>query len=76
MAIDTRNTFVQKNEKKHQIGRRGFLATALGGLSVAFVMPDAGRMFGLRADALTPTQLANSYVHIGTDGSITLMFGG
>ena len=76
MAIDTRNTLVQKDEKKRQIGRRGFLATALGGLSVAFVLPDVGRMFGLKADTTTPTQLANSYVHIGADGSITLMFGG
>ena len=76
MAIDTRNTLVQKGEKKHQIGRRGFLATALGGLSVAFVMPDAGRMFGLKGATITPTQLANAYIHIGTNGSITLMFGG
>jgi isoquinoline 1-oxidoreductase beta subunit len=62
---------------KLTIGRRGFLATALGGLSIAFSLPDAGRVFGVKA-ATPPTaqQLANAYVNIGTDGSITLMFGG
>jgi len=59
------------------MGRRGFLASALGGLSIAFIMPDVGRIFGVQsASPPTPHQLANAYINIGTDGSITLMFGG
>ena len=59
------------------IGRRGFLATALGGLSIAFALPDVGRIFGVKAAALpTPQQLSNAYINIGNDGSITLLFGG
>ena len=54
--------------------RRGFLATAIAGLTVPFVMPDAGRVFGLQA-ATTPIPL-NAYISIGTDGGITLLFGG
>lgn len=64
-------------EKKHRIGRRGFIASALGGLSVAFTLPETGRVLGLKAaQGPDPGTLANAYVHIGTDGSITLMFGG
>ena len=40
-----------------------------------FVMPIVGRIGNLEA-ATTPTDLANAYIHIGTDGTITLAFGG
>ncbi len=59
------------------MGRRGFLATALGGLSIAFALPDVGRVFGAKAaGGPTPQALASAYIRIGTDGTITLMFGG
>lgn len=59
------------------MGRRGFLASALGGLSLAFTLPEAGRVFGVKAaTGPDPAALANAYIHIGTDNSITLMFGG
>jgi len=71
--IAKQNTRVQKST----MGRRSFLATAAGGLSIAFTLPDVGRVFGVQA-ATGPTaqQLSNAYINIGTDGAITLMFGG
>ncbi len=64
-----------KNVAGHKIDRRGFLTFAAKGLAVAFVLPAAGRI-GSVAAAVSPTQLASAYVRIGTDGSITLVFGG
>jgi len=58
-----------------RISRRGFLTFAVNGLALAFVMPIVGRIGNLEA-ATTPTDLANAYIHIGTDGTITLAFGG
>jgi isoquinoline 1-oxidoreductase beta subunit len=58
-----------------RISRRGFLSFAVNGLALAFVMPIVGRIGNLEA-ATTPTDLANAYIHIGTDGTITLAFGG
>jgi isoquinoline 1-oxidoreductase beta subunit len=57
--------------------RRGFLTFGAKGLAVAFALPLAGRSARVKA-ATGPTsaQLANAYIHIGTDGSITLAFGG
>jgi isoquinoline 1-oxidoreductase beta subunit len=56
-----------------KIDRRGFLTFAAKGLALAFVLPVAGRID--EAHAAAPTDL-NAFVHIGTDGSITLSFGG
>ena len=57
--------------------RRGFLTFALKGLAVAFVMPVVGRSADVQAASPPgPGDLANAYVHIGTNGSITLSFGG
>ena len=59
--------------------RRGFLTLGARGLVVAFAMPLVGRSATVQAQAATtPTtqQLANAYVQVGTDGSITLWFGG
>ena len=57
--------------------RRGFLTLGAKGLVVAFAMPLVGRSAAVQA-ATPPTaqQLANAYVHVGTDGSILLWFGG
>src|SRR5512136_1635512 len=54
--------------------RRGFLSLAGKGLTVAFALPLIGRAG--TANAATPEQVANAYVHVGTDNSITLMYGG
>ncbi|HSQ81587.1 MAG TPA: molybdopterin cofactor-binding domain-containing protein [Casimicrobiaceae bacterium] len=58
--------------------RRGFLTIGAKGLVVAFAMPLVGRSAAVQAAATPPTaqQLANAYVHVGTDGSIVLWFGG
>ena len=73
-TTNTSDVTAVNKEEKQQLGRRGFLASAVGGLSVAFAMPDAGRMFGLQAG---PTNSAlNAWVNIGSDGSVTLLFGG
>ena len=75
MSIQTNTTRVPARGPK--LGRRGFLATTLGGLSIAFTLPDAARVFGVEAATPpTPQELSNAYIRVGTDGSITLMFGG
>ncbi|MGE5088448.1 MAG: molybdopterin cofactor-binding domain-containing protein, partial [Candidatus Levyibacteriota bacterium] len=58
--------------------RRGFLTLGAKGLVVAFAMPLVGRSAAVQAATTPPTpqQLANAYVHVGTDGSIILWFGG
>lgn len=77
MSSNTHSTRVPTRGSRPKMGRRGFLATSIGGLSIAFVLPDVGRVFGLKAATPpTPQQLGNAYVRVGTDGSITLMFGG
>lgn len=60
---------------QHTVDRRGFLTFAAKGLALAFVLPAAGRI-GSAIAAPTPAELAGAYVRIGTDGSITLAFGG
>ena len=60
---------------QHKVDRRGFLTFAAKGLALAFVLPAAGRI-GTAIAAPTPAELAGAYVRIGTDGSITLAFGG
>jgi isoquinoline 1-oxidoreductase subunit beta len=73
-TINTPEMNTVNQDEKRQIGRRGFLASAIGGLSVAFAMPDAGRMFGLNA---APVNSAlNAWVNVGSDGTATLLFGG
>ncbi len=59
------------------VDRRGFLAIAAKGLAIAFTMPLVGRGAAVHAaGGPTSEQLANAYIHVGTDGSITLSFGG
>ena len=60
----------------HKVDRRGFLTFAAKGLALAFVLPAAGRIGSVAAAPPTNQQLASAYVRIGTDGSITLAFGG
>jgi len=74
MAIEIANTAAAADALNRKPGRRSFLAAALGGLTVPFLIPDVGRVFGLKA-ASTPAPL-NAYVSIGADGSVTLLFGG
>lgn len=54
--------------------RRNFLVSLAGGLSIAFFMPSGGRT--VEAAAATPDVQLNAYIRIGTDGRITLLFGG
>lgn len=56
--------------------RRGFLAFAAKGLAVAFALPLAGRSAVVGAAAPTPGSLAMAFVHVGSDGVITLQYGG
>src|SRR5512143_806015 len=59
--------------------RRGFLTFAAKGLAIAFTMPVVGRVAAVQAatpSGPTNEQLATAYINIGTDGSITLNFGG
>lgn len=60
---------------ERKVDRRGFLTFAAKGLALAFVLPAAGRI-GSAVAAPTNQELASAYVRIGTDGSITLAFGG
>ncbi len=61
-----------------KMDRRGFLTFSAKGLAVAFALPLVGRSALVGAAAAPPSReaLANAFVHIGTDGSITLQFGG
>ncbi|MGE5168749.1 MAG: molybdopterin cofactor-binding domain-containing protein [Rudaea sp.] len=59
------------------LSRRRLLAASAKGLVVAFTLPMFGRAALVNAATPpSPEQLADAYVHIGTDGSITLSFGG
>ncbi|MBL9174544.1 MAG: xanthine dehydrogenase family protein molybdopterin-binding subunit [Verrucomicrobiales bacterium] len=55
--------------------RRNFLVSVAGGLSIGFFLPDGGRMLEAATAPATEAQL-NAWVRIGTDGKITLLFGG
>jgi len=69
--------FVAAALAERTVDRRGFLTLAGKGLAIAFTMPLVGRVAAVRAaDGPTGEELANAYIHIGTDGSITLSFGG
>ena len=61
---------------EHKLDRRGFLTVAAKGLAIAFAMPLVGRSAAVQAAVPTQEALANAYIHIGSDGSITLSFGG
>ena len=54
--------------------RRQFLVSASGGLMLQFCLPGISR-FALAAGTTAPTSM-NSYIQIGTDSSITVLFGG
>ena len=64
-----------KQGNKEGVSRRGFLVSALGGLSIGFFLPDGGHVFDLEAQSAAQQQI-NSWIRIGTDNSITLEFGG
>lgn len=77
MATQTKKISPSQPILGKKLDRRGFLVRAVGGLSLGFFLPDAGHVFDAAA-ATGPTneQLANAYIRIGADNSITLMFGG
>jgi len=54
------------------LSRRGFLVSMAGGLLLGFALHGGHRLLG----ATTAQQQLNAYIRIGTDGSITLSFGG
>ncbi|MCC7374383.1 MAG: xanthine dehydrogenase family protein molybdopterin-binding subunit [Verrucomicrobiales bacterium] len=55
--------------------RRGFLVTVANGLALGFFLPGGGRQL-LAADPVATETSINTYVRIGSDGKITLRFGG
>ncbi|MGC4054867.1 MAG: molybdopterin-dependent oxidoreductase [Paludibaculum sp.] len=62
-----------KHATSNNVGRRGFLASAAGGLTLAFFLPEASRLSEAEAAPL-PGQV-NAWLQVGTDGSITLTIG-
>lgn len=54
--------------------RRNFLATAAGGLSVGFFIPEVSRIAELQASPANPGQV-NSWLKIATNGTVTLTIG-
>ncbi len=59
----------------HTLNRRGFLKFSANGLALAFALPLIGRVEEASA-AITTQDLANAYIHVSPNGSITLAFGG
>ncbi len=59
----------------HKLNRRGFLKFSANGLALAFALPLIGRTDEANA-ALSSQDLANSYIHVSPNGTITLAFGG
>lgn len=68
MTIESEATSVREG----RVSRRGFLVSMAGGLLLSFALPGGNRRLG----AANASQQINSYVRIGTDGTITLSFGG
>jgi isoquinoline 1-oxidoreductase subunit beta len=62
-----------ERSKKTRLRRREFLATAAGGFTLSFLMPEISRVSELQA-APTPGQV-NAWLQIGTDNTITLTVG-
>jgi len=58
---------------KPALGRREFVATSVGGFLLGFVV--AGEKTADAQSTVTTTAV-NSYIQIGTDNSVTIMFGG
>lgn len=58
----------------NRIDRRGFLAKAGAGLTLAFCLPEVPRVAELQASAAVPG-LVNTWLKIGTDGTVSLTIG-
>lgn len=69
-------SFLQSLPINPVVDRRGFLTFAAKGLVVGCLLPLAGRIGSVSAATPTNQDLASAYIHIGSDNSITLMFGG
>ncbi len=54
--------------------RRQFIVNGTGGLMLYFCLPSWSRV--ARAQGIAPSADLNSYIQIGTDGSVTIHFGG
>ena len=57
-----------------ECSRRSFLVSVASGLSIAFFLPAGGRL--LEAAAATADTALNAYIRVGTDGRVTLLYGG
>ena len=76
MATTNNKITASQPEMGLALNRRGFLVRALGGLSLGFFLPEAGHFFDLQAADPPPQQLANAYIRIFPDNTVTLLFGG
>ena len=65
------NPVAGKTEER-KLGRRGFLTSAIGGLTVSFLLPEITRLGELQA--AVPGQV-NTWLQIATDETITLTIG-
>lgn len=76
MLTENKGNTVSERVIGGKLDRRGFLVRALGGLSLGFFLPEAGHFFDAMAADPTNKDLANAYIRIGGDNSVTLLFGG
>ena len=79
-SAQTEKQATQRAENKrsllnsHKPSRRQFLVSASGGFMLQFCLPGISR-FALATGTPPPTAL-NSYIQVGNDSSITVLFGG
>lgn len=75
MALQTEA--INTTERKSQLGRREFLVSSVGGLSLGFFLPGFSRLNEIEAEPLSAvdgTQV-NAWIKIGADESITVTVG-
>ena len=71
------NEAINTTEKKSQLGRREFLVSSAGGLSLGFFLPGFSRLNEIEAEppsAVDGTQV-NAWIKIGADETITVTVG-
>lgn len=64
--------FHPRDEKTLTLRRRQFVASSLGGFLLGFLLDGAEE----RADAQVSSSAMNGYIQIGSDSSVTIIFGG
>ncbi len=62
----------ESKTEKAGLGRRRFLASAVGGLSLGFFIPEVSRLGEVEA---APTGQVNAWLTVGSDESVTLTIG-